>query len=517
MLSFLRKLFRHRQRVTTIRRRPRLRLTLEMLEDRYAPAILTVNSVADNTAADNALTLREAIAIVDGNLGRSLTTAESAQVAGTLGSNDMIQFNLPAGPQTITLTGGTLSITKNVTINGPGASLLTANGNKATRDFYVGSSFSQNLKLVVSMSNLTITGGNQGYGSGVFSSGTLALTNVTVSNNTATSNGGGGIYNNGNLTLTNCAVTGNTTKSANSSSTAGGGLLNLSAGTVTISNCTFTNNTAPGTGSSAGSGGAIDNSGTMSIAGSAFTGNTCGSDGAGIHSDGTLTVTTTFSANVSSADGGAIRADVGSKLTLTASTVAGNTATSEGGGIDASAAASVTITNSTFTNNTAGSIGGGLNCGLGTVSLVNDTITGNRVNGIYGGCINIRSSTVTLDNTIVAGNFQGVSGTTPNDITGYNFSNTKNLANASSAFNLIGVGGSGGLVNGANGNQVGVTNLGLGALANNGGPTQTIALLSGSPAIDHGSNAYVTAGETDQRSLSRIVNGTVDIGAFEVQ
>ena len=58
---------------------------------------------------------------------------------------------------------------------------------------------------------------------------------------------------------------------------------------------------------------------------------------------------------------------------------------------------------------------------------------------------------------------------------------------------------------------------GKGTHASNGGPTQTIALLAGSRAIDKGSNAYVSAGETDQRGFTRIVNGTVDIGAFEVQ
>ena len=116
---------------------------------------------------------------------------------------------------------------------------------------------------------------------------------------------------------------------------------------------------------------------------------------------------------------------------------------------------------------------------------------------------------VTLDNTIVAGNFRGAPGGAADDIAG--------TVNAASSFNLIGTGGAGGLTNGVNGNQVGVTNLGLGALANNGGPTMTIALLAGSPAIDHGSNTFVVAGETDQRGLARIVNGTVDIGAFEVQ
>ena len=88
---------------------------------------------------------------------------------------------------------------------------------------------------------------------------------------------------------------------------------------------------------------------------------------------------------------------------------------------------------------------------------------------------------------------------------------------SSSANNLIGTGGSGGLTNGVNGNQVGESNPGLGTLVNNGGPTETVALLAGSPAIDKGNNAFVTAGETDQRGLPRIVNGAVDIGAFEYQ
>ena len=96
---------------------------------------------------------------------------------------------------------------------------------------------------------------------------------------------------------------------------------------------------------------------------------------------------------------------------------------------------------------------------------------------------------------------------------------------SSSAYNLIGTGGSGGLVNGVNGNQVGVANPGLGPLAYYGGPTQTIDLLPGSPAIEAGSNALAvdpTTGQpltTDQRGTGflRIINGTVDIGAYQLQ
>jgi hypothetical protein len=86
---------------------------------------------------------------------------------------------------------------------------------------------------------------------------------------------------------------------------------------------------------------------------------------------------------------------------------------------------------------------------------------------------------------------------------------------------LIGDGNGGsGLVNGQNGNQVGTTANPIdpksSALRDNGGPTPTMALFVGSPAIDAGDNG-VSPGDTDQRGLPRIVNGTIDIGAYEVQ
>ena len=89
--------------------------------------------------------------------------------------------------------------------------------------------------------------------------------------------------------------------------------------------------------------------------------------------------------------------------------------------------------------------------------------------------------------------------------------------------NVIGTGGSGGLETGPDGNQVGVANPGLAPLGNYGGTTQTMALLPGSPAIDAGRNASVTNPPfpgppyTDQRGVARIIDGPVDIGAFESQ
>jgi predicted outer membrane repeat protein len=473
------------------------------------PATLTVNSLSDNTTPDNLLTLREAIALEDGTLGRALTPGEQAQVYGTLGNTDTIQFNLPAGQQTITLTGGALSVTHPVAIAGPGASILTINGNNLDRVFVVGQIFSQNLSLVVALSGLTISGGSQSYGGGLLNFGTSTVSNTYFVNNTAGSSGGGGIYNVGALTLNACTFSGNVVSSLG----AGGGIENISSGTVSLSNCVFIANNATGSGPSASSGAGIANSGTMRVSNSTFSSNFAASDGGAIYNDGNLTIsTTTFTNNSVLADGGAIRS--GGILTISTSTFVGNSAASVGGGLDSSDTTLV-VTNCTFANNSAVSMGGAIQAdtGSGAATLINDTITGNRVTvgsgGVFGGGL-FSGRAVTLQNTIVAGNFQGPSsGTTASDIAG--------TVDSSSSFNLIGTGGSGGLVDGINNNQVGVSNPGLGPLADNGGPTLTVALLPGSPAIDQGSNAFVNSGETDQRGLPRIVNGTVDIGAYEAQ
>jgi len=140
-----------------------------------------------------------------------------------------------------------------------------------------------------------------------------------------------------------------------------------------------------------------------------------------------------------------------------------------------------------------------------SATLTNVTITNNRAHigsSGSGGVIDQAAGIVTLGNTIVAGNFTGASGTTADDV--------KRTLSASSSFNLFGTGGSGGLTS-ANNNQINVANPGLAGLANNGGPTQTVALLAGSPALDAGSNALATAAglTADQRGtgFTRFADG----------
>jgi hypothetical protein len=281
-------------------------------------------------------------------------------------------------------------------------------------------------------------------------------------------------------------------------------------------------------------------SGTVSISGLTIS-NGNASLGGGIYNQGTLTLTSCTisgnSVNGSNTSGGGIANGTTSGtaiLTITNSTISGNAAdggNNSGGGIintTGSGTATLTITNSTISGNSVNAVngfGGGIyNSALGgtaTLTVTNSTMSGNSASNAGGGIYIAGSGTVTakLSNTIVAGNTKS-NGTTPDDIQG-------TTVDPSSSFNLVGTGGSGGLTN-ANNNQVGVANARLAALANNGGPTQTMALLAGSPALDGGSNTIANdAGlTTDQRGLgfARIVDAadadttdTVDIGAFEAQ
>ena len=171
----------------------------------------------------------------------------------------------------------------------------------------------------------------------------------------------------------------------------------------------------------------------------------------------------------------------------------------------------LTITNSTISGNSSGLDGGGIYKGNNTVTLTNSTVANNTATRDGGGVWRDTGNTFTVRNTIIANNSDD--GTAPD------FRGTVN----SSGFNLI-KNITGTTITGTTtGNLTGV-DPNLGPLADNGGATQTHALLSGSPAIDKGESFGSTV---DQRGLTRpvdnpsIANATggngADIGAFEVQ
>lgn len=271
--------------------------------------------------------------------------------------------------------------------------------------------------------------------------------------------------------------------------------LNLTLDSVTITGGKTTANMQSGGGISFAS------SGTLSVVNSAISGNSTTGTGA---------------------MGGGIYSTTGS-ITLTGSTLSGNKTTgsiSAGGGVY-SVSGAITIRDSTVTgNSTTGeqAFGGGIAATFGNVTIESSTIARNSTTGSYssGGGLYVRSSAVTLTNSILALNTI-VTGGYPDVFINPTFGATFS-ANHSLIGNRQGITLAAAPVGSpdANGNLIGSTTSPidpkLGPLADNGGPTATLALLSGSPALDAGGKTKLAI---DQRGFTRVVGKAVDMGAFE--
>ncbi len=249
----------------------------------------------------------------------------------------------------------------------------------------------------------------------------------------------------------------------------------------------------------------VDKGVIASFSGLTITGGNTAGNGGGLYNDGgTVTLTDcTVSGNSSTlssvAGGGGGVATASGTTTLYDCTVSGNSAARDGGGLIV-LGGTMTLFNCTVVGNSSVFDGGGVSTLGGTMTLADCTVTGNSIVANFGGGVANYGGTATLTDTIVAENS---SSSSPNDIGG----------TVAGTHDLIGTGGSGGLVDGVDGNLVGVADPGLGTLGDYGGPTETIPLLPGSPAIDAGTPAGAPA--ADQRGEPRF--GAVDIGAFESQ
>ena len=453
------------------------------LEERRLLSTFTVSSTADSGT---------------GSLRTAIDQANAANGANTINFSALFDT-----PQTISLTSGQLVlIDSGLTITGP-ASGVTLSAGGRSRVFQI------NANVTASISGLSITEGSEGRGGGLLNLGgtNLTLTNCNISNNGTFTGGlfppyghGGGIANEGTLTLANCTISGN--RAAGN----GGGLYNTGTTTVINSNLSddFAGFTCFNCDLNSNFGGGIYSSGTLTLTNSILNNDSAGGYGGGLYiANGTATLTNSTLSNDSAGSsyyGGGIYNNA--NATLTNCTLSDDSAGRYGGGMYNNFV--VRLSNSTFSGNSAGAdyYGGGL-YNNDRANLTSCTFSNNSAT--YGGGV-YNNSLLSMFDTIIARNMAPSGGP---DFYG--------SVTTNSSFNLIGIGlGLIGISDGTNGNQIGLTivpiNPMLAPLGFYGGPTQTMALLTGSPAIKKGSELSPSS---DQRGFPR--DSPADIGAFQSQ
>lgn len=262
------------------------------------------------------------------------------------------------------------------------------------------------------------------------------------------------------------------------------------------------------------------NTGNLNISGSTISDHNGVGFGA-VKGDGILNITqSTIKRNTYTAGspGAGIWSSGAGTLTIVDSEISGNTQNNGGGAGLFIGSDNALIMNSTFSGNDAtGSVGGGMrNDGTGTI-IVNSTFTGNSASS--GGAIESIAGTLEINYSTIAGNTgTGIS----NQQQGVTLTLANTIIVANNDFNCNGtfIDGGNNLQFGGNlptscGGTIPVIDPLLDILAANGGPTRTMALLPGSPAIDAGNGLLCPP--ADQRGVSRPVGAGCDIGAFEVQ
>ena len=362
-------------------------------------------------------------------------------------------------------------------------STITIEGNGSTIDRDSGTNF-----------RLLVVNGAPG------ANGNLTLNDLTLTDGALPSDTGGGAVLNNLATLT---INDSTLSGHSGTNSQGGGAIHANGGTTTINNSTLHSNQA---GNSGGGGGIYaNNSATVNVTDSTIRNNTAANtSGGGIRLNFTGT-------NV---------------LNLTGSTVNNNSA--NGGGGIAHGSGSATITNSTISANTSQNNGGGIDAASATFNLNNVTVTGNTAGagGGGGGGGVYSNATLNLNRSVISGNFGPTGYDSGYELVGngtenannYNVFGRSDITN-NRAFAFSFTPGASDVTATSNGTQptalASILNTSLG---NNGGPTNTHALVAGSPAVDRAPSAACTPAPVDgidQRGLPRNVDGNASAGANE--
>jgi len=440
---------------------------------RLAVAVVAVTVVAGFVAVVSAGPAGAATQTVTNCSGSGAGSLPQAVL--NAGPGDTVTFAPSPACSFVTLMS-TIDITSNLTIDGPGAGAFTVSESPRKTAFAVAPG------VTATITGLTIANGAVGIGN----SGTLTLSDSTLFNNGSPS--GGGIVNSGVLDVSGSTFS----KNGADAPDEGGGAIDNQDGTVTVTGSTLSDNTA----SDGANGGAIYNhSGSLTVTGSTLTGDNtgAGSGGAIYNEGGTTTITTSTVAGDSAVGGtgGGIDNDSGT-VTVSDSTVSRDSAdySDGGGGMDNNGTAS--ISDSTLFENSAllGGEGGAV-LNTGTLGLTSDTLSHNGAANSGGGIYGPATVAATIVALSTGGDCaHGVidGGNNLIDDTTCGFTAATDLADSAAL-------------------------LAPGRLADNGGPTKTIALEALSPAVGAIKTGSLCS-TPDQRGVPRPT--PCDMGAVQL-
>lgn len=434
---------------------------------------------------------------------RAKITAAQSSGGGTI--------TFSCGPAIIVVKSQLPFITGVVTIDGGGTIQLS--GGNTVRVFFVNSG-------ALTLRNITVRNGMAGNPGGAIrvSTGQLDAIDTTIQDSTSTDEGGGIYSDFGDIDLENVTVTGN-------HAGASGGGIYARGSFVFLTNVTISDNYSD----TSGGGIALDGAGLRWTGGELYGNNALSGGGLRIVNtiftdarDARMTLVDVASNAATNGSGGGIRLEAGPTLLIFGDgRISGNGAFI-GGGVAQSG--TFEATNALFLQNSAFIRGGAVHAMDGVTTIENSTFVENGSadagNPFGGGGIYHQGGSTTLQNVTMRANTSKTGGNVFKAAGGLTVGNTllsrSGVAGSTNCNTTIG--GSFNLADDATCGfglgRDGFPDLGLGMLADNGGPTETILPEPLSPALDGGTSTGCPA--TDQRGASRPQGAACDVGAVEV-